>query len=120
MGKEEEKKKINKKLNKDIAADKKKLGVKGLKVKEVTDPLGKLVQNFGSNSALTSLYDQFTKLNAEKDHFMNGGKKDKTFISTSLSDATEKLKENGKQILDELQASLQPSKKRLGTHICKV
>lgn len=97
------KKKINKKLNKDIAADKKKLGVKGLKVKEVTDPLGKLVQNFGSNSALTSLYDQFTKLNAEKDHFMNGGKKDKTFISTSLSDATEKLKENGKQILDELQ-----------------
>lgn len=97
------KKKINKKLNKDIAADKKKLGVKGLKVKEVTDPLGKLVQNFGSKSALTPLYDQFVKLNAEKEHFMNGGKKGKSFISTSLSDATEKLRENGKQILDELQ-----------------
>ena len=111
------KKKINKKLNKDIAADKKKLGVKGLKVKEVTDPLGKLVQNFGSNSALTSLYDQFTKLNAEKDHFMNGGKKDKTFISTSLSDATEKLKENGKQILDELQQVYNQAKETWDTYL---
>ena len=111
------KKKINKKLKKDIAADKKKLGVKGLKVKEVTDPLGKLVQNFGSNSALTSLYDQFTKLNAEKDHFMNGGKKDKTFISTSLSDATEKLKENGKQILDELQQVYNQAKETWDTYL---
>ena len=111
------KKKITKKLNKDIAADKKKLGVKGLKVKEVTDPLGKLVQNFGSNSALTSLYDQFTKLNAEKDHFMNGGKKDKTFISTSLSDATEKLRENGKQILDELQKVYNQAKETWDTYL---
>lgn len=111
------KKKINKKLNKDIAADKKKLGVKGLKVKEVTDPLGKLVQNFGSKSALTPLYDQFVKLNAEKEHFMNGGKKGKSFISTSLSDATEKLKENGKQVLDELQKVYDQAKETWDTYL---
>lgn len=111
------KKKINKKLNKDIAADKKKLGVKGLKVKEVTDPLGKLVQNFGTKSTLTPLYDQFVKLNAEKDHFMNGGKKGKSFISTSLSDATEKLKENGKQILDELQQVYNQAKETWDTYL---